>query len=48
LTPGTTIRAHLQLAVHLPFLPASVFGIPLTIRVSATHDEVVDEFRAVG
>ena len=46
LAPGTTIRASLMLAVPLPFLPSSVFGIPLTIKVSATHDEVVDSYRA--
>jgi hypothetical protein len=46
LTPGTMIRTHLDMAVTLPFLPSSVLGIPLTITVSATHDEIVDQFRA--
>jgi hypothetical protein len=46
LTPGTMIRAHLERTVALPFLPSSIFGIPLTITVSATHDEVVDQYRA--
>ncbi len=46
LTPGTTIRVHLEMAVPLPFLPSSIFGIPLTVDVAATHDEVVDQYRA--
>jgi Flp pilus assembly protein TadG len=46
LTPGATIRAHLSVAVPLPFLPSSIFGIPLTITVAATHDEIVDPYRA--
>jgi hypothetical protein len=48
LAPRVTIRARLGVSVQLPFLPSSVFGIPLTIHVSATHDEIVDEFRATG
>jgi hypothetical protein len=46
LAPGTMIRAHLEMTVALPFLPSSIFGIPLTITVSATHDKVVDQYRA--
>jgi hypothetical protein len=46
LTPGAMIRAHVEMAVALPFLPSSIFGIPLTITVGATHDEIVDQYRA--
>ena len=46
LAPGQTIRVQIDLAVDLPFLPASVFGEPLTVSVHAVHDEVVDVFRA--
>lgn len=48
LTPGATIRARVKTSVQLPFLPSSVFGVSLTVRVSATHDEIVDQFRAAG
>ncbi len=47
LVPGSTIRVAIDLRVGLPFLPASVFGAPLTVPVSGVHDEVVDAFRAV-
>jgi len=46
LIPGNTIRVEVDLSVGLPFLPASVFGQPLTVSVGGVHDEVVDAFRA--
>jgi Flp pilus assembly protein TadG len=46
LVPGETVRVEIDLDVAMPFLPASVFGQPLTVKVHAFHDEVVDEFRA--
>ena len=45
LLPGETIRVEIDLAVGLPFLPASVFGHSLTVTVRAVHDEVVDPYR---
>jgi hypothetical protein len=46
LTPGETIRVVIDIDVSLPFMPTSVFGQPLTIRLHALHDEVVDSFRS--
>jgi Flp pilus assembly protein TadG len=46
LTPGETIRVEIDLNVGLQFLPTSVFGQPLTVRLHAAHDEVVDQYRA--
>jgi hypothetical protein len=46
LSAGSIVRAHVALDVPLPFLPSALFGIPLTIRVSASHDEVVDQYRS--
>jgi Flp pilus assembly protein TadG len=45
LVPGQTVRVEIDLVVGLPFLPASVFGKPLSVPVHGLHDEVVDEFR---
>lgn len=44
--PGETIRVEINLNVGLQFLPTSVFGQPLTVRLHAVHDEVVDQYRA--
>jgi hypothetical protein len=46
LTPGETIRVEIDLNVGLQFLPTSIFGQPLTVRLHAVHDEVVDQYRA--
>lgn len=46
LRPGQVIRMEIDLNVGLQFLPTAVFGQPLTVRLSAVHDEVVDEYRA--
>jgi Flp pilus assembly protein TadG len=46
LTPGQTIRVEIDLNVGLQFLPTAVFGQPLTVRLHAVHDEVVDAYRA--
>jgi Flp pilus assembly protein TadG len=45
LVPGETIRVAIDIDVGLPFMPTSVFGQPLTIRLHALHDEIVDSFR---
>ena len=45
LVSGQTVRVEIDLAVGLPFLPATVFGKPLSVPVHGLHDEVVDEFR---
>jgi len=45
LVPGETIRIEIDLTVSLPFLPASVFGHPLSVPVHAVHDEIVDPYR---
>src|SRR5450432_3159460 len=42
LTPGQTIRVEIDVNVGLEFLPRAVFGQPLTVRLHAVHDEVVD------
>lgn len=44
LVPGSTIRVVVHVRAELPGLPASLFGTPLGIEVSARHDEVVDMF----
>jgi hypothetical protein len=46
LVPGETIRVAIDIDVGLPFMPTSVFGQSLTIRLHALHDEVVDSFRS--
>ena len=46
LTPGQTVRVEIDVNVGLQFLPTSVFGQPLTVRLHAVHDEVVDAYRA--
>lgn len=46
LTPGEFIRVEIDVNVGLEFLPTAVFGQPLTVRLHAVHDEVVDEYRA--
>jgi Flp pilus assembly protein TadG len=46
LTPGQTIRVEIDVDVGLEFLPRAVFGQPLTVRLHAVHDEVVDQYRA--
>jgi hypothetical protein len=46
LVPGQIVRVEIDRNVGLPFLPATVFGKPLSVAVHGLHDEVVDDFRA--
>ena len=46
LVPGSTVHVEIRVDVSLPFLPRSIFGESMTVPLHATHDEVVDPFRA--
>ena len=47
LTPGADVTVTVSVEVPLPAVPAGVSrAIPVVIPVSATHTQVVDEFRA--
>lgn len=49
LTPGADVTVTVSVDVPLPGLPAGVSRVvPLVVPVSATHTQVVDEFRATG
>jgi hypothetical protein len=46
LSPGADVTVTVAVDVPLPAVPAVVSGlVPLSIPVSATHTQVVDEFR---
>jgi len=47
LTPGATVSVDLTSAVDLPLAPGFLTGVaPASIRVTGSHVEVVDRFRA--
>jgi hypothetical protein len=48
LTPGSDVSVTVAVEVPLPAVPAFVSSaVPLSVPVSATHTQVVDEFRVV-
>jgi hypothetical protein len=48
LTPGSDVSVTVAVEVPLPAVPAIVSSaVPLSVPVSATHTQVVDEFRVV-
>jgi Flp pilus assembly protein TadG len=47
LSPGAQVRVRTTVQVPLPFVPAWGSASPATVRVSAEHVAVVDEYRAV-
>lgn len=48
LTPGADVSVTVSVQVPLPAVPAGVSRVvPLSVPVSATHTQVVDEFRVV-
>lgn len=48
LTPGSDVSVTVAVQVPLPAVPAFVSStVPLSVPVSATHTQVVDEFRVV-